>query len=589
MGATPRVVGLLAAVAASAIAVGLSANTDGWVSFLLWTTGLVAATASLPSGTIAAPPMLASQRDRLALVLVLVVSACARLYRIETIPYGLWVDEAWTAHNAARLGHAPEFRPFGATPLLATQPHWVQTSNLYLYGCWLLEAVFGFSRLGVKMISALPGLLAPPLLYLLGRRYFGFWPSLWSSVLFALSTWHLTISRWGWDQVFATTASIGVFLLMELGFQRRSFRTHFLAGALLGLSLYTYVGARLVALAVAVVLGLTWLGTRERAVARSLVHVAFGVLMAAAPLFVFWVNHPEALSARTESISVLPWIENGNVDRLKLHVRLYAKVFHVQGDFEPRHNFPLDPLLDPLAGVLFVIGTVIAIFRWRERRSLIPMAWFAAAFAGGFLSVPAPNAYRIGAAAPACFLLAALAAEVTLERVRAHSLHRARHLVAALTLVCGVIVLRNTHRYFVTRVASPKCWLSTWNGATALLTVERFRQLHSPRRSLHFDHALRTIETETELRLAHRTFGAADPDAFLANRGPEAGPFWVNLTTATRVLSMNPGAIIFLRPETVEAYTHHLPGLRVQAISDPFGTPRAFLASGLPLPAVDGR
>lgn len=196
MQAAMKKVGLFTTAAASAaLALLLTGGDDGWGVFLLWASSLVLAAWSLRGPAPAAAPILPRRADALALFGIVAVSGCARLYRIEQLPFGLWIDELWTAHNAARLGAQPGFHPFGATPLLGYMPAWVQTSNLYLYACWIIEWAFGFSRFGAKMISVVPALLAGPLLYTLARQCFGLWPSLLASFLFAVSSWHVTLRR----------------------------------------------------------------------------------------------------------------------------------------------------------------------------------------------------------------------------------------------------------------------------------------------------------------------------------------------------------------------------------------------------------
>lgn len=570
-----------AVLASVATAILLARASDGWAAFLLWAISLTLAGASLRRPSADAAPVLPLRADRAALGLLLGVSAFLRMYRIEQLPYGLWIDELWTAHNAARLGSLPGFHPFGATPLVGSMPDWVQTSNLYLYSCWLIQSAFGFTRLGVKMLSVIPAVFAAPLFYVLSRRFFGFWPSFFAGALFAVSSWHLTLSRWGWDELFVTSAWLGAFLLLELGFQRHDRFLHFLSGLLLGLALYTYVGARLSVVAVGAVLVVRLALSRDRTAIEATGCVALGLVLTSVPLMTFWLQHPEQFFMRSNDISILPSVFAGDFRHLQNNVLLYAFMLHLRGDFDPLHHFTGDPQLDPLTGLLLLAGAALALRSWRERRSQMFVLWFAAAFAGGLFTFEAPHAYRIGSAEPACFLLAALALDAVLGAIERRS-RRTLHLaLVALGIAWTATAAWSFHRYFVVRPRSEACWESS-RGGPALLIVERFRALRDASREVHFDQGLRSFDVEGELRLALGSFGHRNPDDYLQRIRSTAGAFWVGVDDADRVGMANSSAIFFLRTKDRGAYASRIPDLRFWPIQNPFGTTVALVASRVP-------
>jgi hypothetical protein len=116
---------------------------------------------------------------------------------------------------------------------------------------------------------------------------------------------------------------------------------------------------------------------------------------------------------------------------------------------------------------LFLIGVIVAALRWRRAESQIAIVWLGIGMLGGILSEPAeaPQAFRTGLVAPACYLLAGLGFEA-LWRLKLAQGRWSRALglasAAALVAVSSVATFR---LYFVTRAHNPDCWNSVATGA----------------------------------------------------------------------------------------------------------------------------
>ncbi|HXV84638.1 MAG TPA: hypothetical protein VEG60_32720 [Candidatus Binatia bacterium] len=83
-----------------------------------------------------------------AMVLVLIAAVVARLYRIETLPLGPYMDELLALTRSLELGHQ-SFDFFGHTPLV--KAGWVETPNLYLYFNVLILKIFGVHYWSLKL------------------------------------------------------------------------------------------------------------------------------------------------------------------------------------------------------------------------------------------------------------------------------------------------------------------------------------------------------------------------------------------------------------------------------------------------------
>jgi hypothetical protein len=76
-----------------------------------------------------------------------------RLYRLDSQPGSLWLDESLTALNALEIIDGKPAPLWGMTPLDRWRPDGVKTSNLYLYFVLGVFKVFGTGYFGLKAIS----------------------------------------------------------------------------------------------------------------------------------------------------------------------------------------------------------------------------------------------------------------------------------------------------------------------------------------------------------------------------------------------------------------------------------------------------
>lgn len=340
-------------------------------------------------------------------LLIALLAVFCRVYRLQSIPSGIYVDETNGALDALAILEGQKISPFGTA--------WYETPAGFVYYMAGLFKVFGANYYSLKAVSILPSVLAVLALYPLGRALFGPVAGLSAMLLMAVSRWHLTMSRWGWNE----TAPL-VFQILATYFLVRGLRearaVSFVAGGLLtGLAFYTYLSSRLV-FATLVIFCLYWLIVDADGPIRSwrrhgkgllLFFLAF--LVAVAPLAVTYVTNPFVFWNRMREISIFNEVRETQsyqplIDNLVRHV----KFFHQTGDLHGKHNLPGEPETDPITGVLFVVGLGYASFRLRDRRRGLLWIWLIFAMLAGILSVrhEAPQAYRTLTAVPVIALLA---------------------------------------------------------------------------------------------------------------------------------------------------------------------------------------
>jgi len=330
------------------------------------------------------------------------VGAMLRFLSLDVMPPGLWFDEAENGLETLRLmaGHVFVFTPNnngrGALQFFWTAPFF---------------AAFGATPWALRAAIAAAGTLTIPVAWLLFRRLAGGGWALFAAGLLAVSSWHLHVSRIAFDVAFTPLMDL---LAIHAAMLAVGGSTGWLlaTGALAGIANYGYQASRVTPL----IAGAFLRGSRRGRVAIAAAAFAACLL----PLLVYAVRHPGQFVQRGRQVTIArDMVEQRSLAPLARSVGGTVRMFHQQGDENPRHNDPGRPMLDPVTGALFVLGLV-----WGHR--LAPRGVFAPAMAwlllplvfGGVLTVKAPHANRTVAAIPAVCLFATWGARGLLGAIR---------------------------------------------------------------------------------------------------------------------------------------------------------------------------
>ncbi len=361
-----------------------------------------------------------------AVVFTLAIGVFLRFHDLAHIPPGIFVDETNAAGDALRLLSGWPGSPFYVG--------WYETPLLYAYYMAALFKLFGVSYYTLKLASLIPAILTLVFFYPFVRELFGPLVALVALAFLVSSRWHLILSRWGWNEL-----APPVFYLATLWLLLRGSRTHHLghfalAGLLLGLGMYTYLASRLLALTV--FLYLIYRSFVDKSflprtkVGLLLFFLAYGLTFA--PLATTYVRNPFTFLNRTRQVSIyhdmrarydpehpLPGPLKEVLQAVHLPTDIsfqplaesgvkHVRMFFVEGDHNPRHNIPGEPVLDPLTGALFLLGFAYAIRQWRDhRRGLLIFGVFVPLLGGVLTRVyEAPQAYRTLGVLPAVCVFA---------------------------------------------------------------------------------------------------------------------------------------------------------------------------------------
>lgn len=340
--------------------------------------------------------------------LILALAIFLRTYRLDSIPPGIYVDETNGALDALHILEGRADSPFGTG--------WYQTPTGYSYYMAAIFGTLGANWTSLKLVSLIPAILTIPAVYLLARLLFGPFAGLSAMLFMAVSRWHLSMSRWGWNETAPPLFQVLACYFLIRGLRERRAFDYALSGFLTGLNIYTYLSSRL-ALLTLVLFVFYWFWSDPNGWRVSLRRSGLGILITllalcvtVAPIGVTYATNPFLFNNRVSEISVLNDVRTqGDLTPLLLNIGDILKFFHQTGDLQAKHNLPGEPMTDPITGLLFAIGVAYAILGWRDQRRMLLLLWLVIGLAGSYLSShhESPQSYRTLTALPAVVIMAA--------------------------------------------------------------------------------------------------------------------------------------------------------------------------------------
>ena len=339
------------------------------------------------------------------MAVILLVATALRLVALGQVPPGLYRDEAYNGLDALKVLDGDLSMYFRANN--GREP-------MFVYMIALSVGFLGRSPFAVRLAAFAPGLLTVAAAYALGKTVFSRRVGLSSAAVLSITLWHVHLSRVGFRAVLLPLFIALALWQGALGW-RTGRRSHWLAaGALYGLSFYTYIAALFTPLAL-VLFGLFLLFSRRELWTRQrlapLVWSGLAMLVALAPLALFTVLHPDLVLSRTGQVGVWnPDIHGGDFwGTLARHTTRTLGMFFVRGDRIWRHNVPWRPVFDPLMGGLFLMGLIRALRRFRrDARMAFLIIWTGTMLLPTILAEDAPHFLRSVGVLPLAALFPAL-------------------------------------------------------------------------------------------------------------------------------------------------------------------------------------
>lgn len=410
------------------------------------------------------------------LVLILLAAASLRLVGISEIPPGLTHDEA--DHGLDAWGVVNGERPIYFTVGYGREP-------FFDYATAGLMSFLGPSYLAGRLTAAYLSLVMVAGTYAWAHRAYGFKTAAMTTAGLAVGFWAVMTGR----QALRSIALPTIFVLAMyfywralderpnkrsryssrssnlFPFDRSNMLNFSIAGLFLGLSIYTYVPARVMWLVIP--LGLIFMIAFDRpAFKRTWRGTLFSLLIAAvvaAPILIYLSQNQEVEVRLTELSQPLRQAVEGDYKALLDNSSQSILIFTFKGDSHWRYNIPGRPFLSPLIAILFLLGLVLAIWqivagiRDRSRiktatTSFMVIVWLLLAFAPVMITGPDLSTTQAIGLQPVLYLFPAMVLNLGVERIPAPK----RVLHGLVVILYGLIAILTVKDYFFLWARAPE-------------------------------------------------------------------------------------------------------------------------------------
>jgi len=301
------------------------------------------------------------------IILITLLGACLRYYRLDVLPPGLSGDEALEALLAREALAHHDFPIYFPASFGGTHP-------VLVYLTLLGRLIIGNHILTIRFVVATLGVVSTPLVFVALRAIFRLDSeyaeqsealAVLGALTFAIAFPNILIQRLGLEVMIPAAAAALTFWGLARGLRTGQRRYYLISGLALGGSIYTAYIARL--LPVAVGMAVAWaLLISPRAQRRPrLVGVAVlaaAALAAFAPLGLYFLLHPDVFLVRPETLTESTF-GGGRIhaaltllnSTLRTLASLSVPGF---GDAIPRHNLSGHQVFDVFLSLLFWVGGI---------------------------------------------------------------------------------------------------------------------------------------------------------------------------------------------------------------------------------------
>ncbi|MDX9913648.1 MAG: glycosyltransferase family 39 protein [Candidatus Moranbacteria bacterium] len=375
------------------------------------------------------------------LFLIVLAAFIIRFYNIENAPSGIYPDEAVNGIDALDASSTGNYQWF--------YPANNGREGLFMNLISFSFQIFGITALGLKFPSIVFGTLTVLGTYLLTKELFRSQRAgLLAAFFVAFSFWAINFSRISFRANMLPAILSFSFYYLFCGirynkiihntrnktksfFKSSLFKSYFcfaMAGLIFGIGLHTYIAFRITP----AILGLSFIAlwiTKKHFWRdywkHSLIFLVFSIVTMA-PLLLTFYSHPEFLTSRSGSISVLsPEVNQGHpIKEFGRSLFLSLVKYNFWGDQNWRHNYPPYPILNPILGFTFLGGLIYLIIKWfhllflrfkhniRDRKFYVYtfiLGWFFAMLAPEFMTAEGlPHALRSIGTLPVTFIIATI-------------------------------------------------------------------------------------------------------------------------------------------------------------------------------------
>lgn len=358
---------------------------------------------------------------------IMLLAFVSRTMLIDKCPGGIHADEAFSGYEAWSLLH------YGMDSAGYTNPVYLTAwgGGMSVLNSLLMIpeiALFGLNEVTVKLPAIVMGVVSVLFFYLLLKQTISENAALWGSFLWAISPWHIMISRYGMDANLCPAFVLLAMYLTILGIENNK-RLKWAAAAW-GIALYSYVVLWIFEPIFLLLLFLYCVRHKKMNDYRQIIAAGFILAVIALPLVLFvCVNMGLFPEIRTGilSIPVLEGFRSGELGMggYLLNIKRLVRCFILQSDGYPWNSIPGFGVYylfsTPISAVGFLVVVKRAASNFKARRfgyEMILLIWIFSALVMAFTQTTGTNLTRINPMNPAMFILVVIGLQWIIGKIR---------------------------------------------------------------------------------------------------------------------------------------------------------------------------
>jgi len=310
----------------------------------------------------------------LPIILLIIISAFLIFFRSD-IPKYLSFDEVEFTKLALSLNNKP-YIPYSQ---LATGH-----STLYFYILLSSLKTFGINTFALRFPAAIFGILSIVFFYLIVKKIFHQFNNItvnallpfFLALILLTSRWFLNFSRFSFEATFLLFLElISIYFLISF-WQNKKYQNIFLivSGLFAGLAFLSYTPGRIFFLLPLSFIILPFPRRQESSVYGSpirsgMIHILLFLIpfvIIITPLSNYLINNKDIRVDQQFFLKNNEMTVAEKASGLWKNISSTSLMFLVKGDMNGRHNYPSKPALNPILGILFIVGLIISIKNYKN-------------------------------------------------------------------------------------------------------------------------------------------------------------------------------------------------------------------------------